>query len=368
MNSSQTLRDISPFGTRVSLMLVVLGIVFTWQGAVPARADDAPRIIKTSIRVRLWQNHSYWPPKATAEQYDTTSWLPDVRFNVIGPVPGGSQFSVDVTKPDGSLLVSLDCPTQEIGADRWIAVETPREPPGGTRVFTTGTGVYGFTIRLKNALTSQNQALFSGKFNVGKVDKSKGIPKFKNKVTYYVDHDWILPMGLLWSEPTQAYNVHLRVAMWFKGVAGPKAAYLYYKGKQVASTKESGDAVPNVALTTFDNDNGDPRWERIDFQWYSANFTAENASTDASIFFLDKNPGDYEIKVLCGGALCREAKFSIGPDGKFVDNGIVAANKINTSTILIPVKVLGTLDGQWQPMAWKTDALYGNPLKGFAAP
>jgi hypothetical protein len=55
-------------------------------------------------------------------------------------------------------------------------------------------------------------------------------------------------------------------------------------------------------------------------------------------------------------------------DGKFVDNDIVTANKINSVAILVPVKVLGTHDGQWQPMAWKTDALYGNPLKGFTAP
>src|SRR6185295_16332534 len=115
MYSSQNFRNISLSGPRVRLILVVLGILFTWANAVPARADDAPRIIKTRIRVKLWQNHSYWPPKATEEQYDTTSWLPSVGFSVFGPVPGGSQFSVDFTKPDGSLWVSLDCPTQEIG-------------------------------------------------------------------------------------------------------------------------------------------------------------------------------------------------------------------------------------------------------------
>jgi len=334
-----------------------------------ARNDDGlPRIIKTRLYVKLWQNHSYWPPKATQEQYDTTSWLPGVRFSIFGPIAGGSQLSVDVTRPDGSLWVSLDCPTQEIGADRWIEVETPREPLGGTKVFTTATGVYGFTIRLKNALTGQNQALFSGKFKVGKVDKSKGIPKFKNTFTYYVDQDWRLPIGLIWREDTQAYNAHLLASMWFKGVAGQRAAYLFYKGKQVASTKEAGDAIPVVALDTFDNDTGDPRWERIDFKWYAANFTTPEGSKDSSIFFLDKNPGDYEIKVLCGGALCRETKFSIGPDGKFVDNGIVAANKINSTAILIPVKVVGTSDGEWQPAAWKTDAFYGNPLQGFVVP
>jgi hypothetical protein len=129
-----------------------------------------------------------------------------------------------------------------------------------------------------------------------------------------------------------------------------------------------GTRLKGQELITFDNDTGDPRWERIDFTWYSANFTAPEAATDSSIFFLDKNPGDYEVKVLCGGALCRETKFAIGPDGKIVDNGIAAANKSNSVAVMIPVKVVGALDGQWQPMAWKTDAFYGNPLQGFTAP
>jgi hypothetical protein len=349
-------------------MLVLLGIFFAGQGAAPARADDAPRIVKTRLFVKLWQKTSYWPPQATKEQHYTTSWLPGIRFMVGGPLPGGSQLSVDVTKPDGSLWVSLDCPTQEVRGDQFVDVETPRAPPGGDKVFTTSTGVYGFTIRLKNALTGQNQAVYSGKFKVGKVDKSRGNPAHKNVVTYYVDHDWTLPFGLVWSEATQAYNVHLGTTMWFKGDEGPKAAYLFYKGRQVASTKESGSANTDVEMSTFDNEGGDPRWERIKFKWYSANFTADSASTHPSIFFLDKNPGDYEIKVLCGGALCRETKFSISPDGKIVDNGIVAANKLYISSVMVPVKVVGTHDGQWQPTAWKTDAFYGNPLQGFNVP
>lgn len=368
MNSSHMLRAISSCKARIGLVMVLLGIVFAGQGTVPARADDSPRIVKTSLYVRLWQNHSYWPPKATQEQYDTTSWLPGIRFRISGPLPGGSQLSVDVTKPDGSPWVSLDLPTQEIGANQWIDVETSRDPPGGTKLFTTATGIFGFTIRLKNALTGQNQALFSGKFKVGKVDKSRGVPKFKNKYTYYVDHDWILPMGQIWGETTQAYNAHLRASMWFKGVAGPRAAYLFYKGKQVASTKESGDAVPGVELSTFDNDTGDPRWERIDFIWYSANFTTPEGSKHPSIFFLDKNPGDYEVKVLCGSALCRETKFAIGANGNIVDSGLVGVNKIYSTYFLVPVKVVGTSDGQWQTMAWKTDAFYGNPLQGFTVP
>jgi hypothetical protein len=134
MNRSQTHKAISGWQTHIGLVLVLSSIIFAGQGAAPARADDGPRIVKTRLYVKLWQNHSYWPPATMQEQYDTTSWLPSVRFRVIGPVPGGSQFSVAVTKPDGSPWVSLDCPTEEIGAGRWLDVETPREPPGGTFV------------------------------------------------------------------------------------------------------------------------------------------------------------------------------------------------------------------------------------------
>lgn len=348
---------------RLALALALFAIV-----TASAHAQDGPRLNKTRLYVHLWQNSSYWPPKATAEQYHTTSWLPSVRFRVYGPVPGGSQFVVDVTRPDGSLWVSLNCPTEEVKAGQRLDVETPRNPPEGDKAYTTGTGVYGFAIRLKNALTGQNQVVYSGKFKVGKVDKSRGNAARKNVVTYYVDHDWTLPIGYVWSETTQADNIHLGSSMWFKGASGQKAAYLFYKGKQVASTKESGVDISAVALATFDNDTTDPRWEMIDFKWYSANFTSPEGSSDASIFFLDKNPGDYEIKVLCGGELCRETKFTIGADGKFVDNGLVAANKIGTPAILVPVKVHGTGDGPWQAAAWKTDAFYGNPLQGFIVP
>lgn len=44
MNSSKTLRAISSRGTRMRLVLVLLGVVFAWQGAAPARADDGPRL------------------------------------------------------------------------------------------------------------------------------------------------------------------------------------------------------------------------------------------------------------------------------------------------------------------------------------
>ena len=36
--------------------------------------------------------------------------------------------------------------------------------------------------------------------------------------------------------------------------------------------------------------------------------------------------------------------------------------------VIVPVQVIGDQDGAWDRTAWKTDAFYGNPLKGFSVP
>lgn len=50
-----------------------------------------------------------------------------------------------------------------------------------------------------------------------------------------------------------------------------------------------------------------------------------------------------------------------------VDNGVVAQNKIGGIRMLVPIKVVGVGDGQWDANAWKTGAFYGNSLAGFTA-
>jgi hypothetical protein len=64
---------------------------------------------------------------------------------------------------------------------------------------------------------------------------------------------------------------------------------------------------------------------------------------------------EYEVKVLRA-------------DGRLVDNGTAQKNNLGGFAMVLPVKVIGTGDGQWDASAWKTDAFYGNPLSGFAAP
>src|SRR6202023_947671 len=72
---------------------------------------------------------------------------------------------------------------------------------------------------------------------------------------------------------------------------------------------------------------------------------APNATTPEQ-FYLNKNPGDYEVRVLRGGKLTRTLKFSVGADGKIVDPGFSAQNQTGDGRILLPVQVLGDTDGK----------------------
>ena len=85
-------------------------------------------------------------------------------------------------------------------------------------------------------------------------------------------------------------------------------------------------------------------------------------------YLFSENPGEYEVKVLYQGHLVRSIKFSVDAEGKLVDNGIAKANKLGNDRIVVPVTIMGESDGQWNKMAWKTDAFYGNPLSGFSVP
>ncbi len=86
------------------------------------------------------------------------------------------------------------------------------------------------------------------------------------------------------------------------------------------------------------------------------------------LHLMSENPGDYEIKILYKGHLVRSIKFAVDADGKITDNGIATINKLGDNRVIVPVQVLGDSDGQWDKNAWKTDAFYGNPLKGFTGP
>jgi hypothetical protein len=82
------------------------------------------------------------------------------------------------------------------------------------------------------------------------------------------------------------------------------------------------------------------------------------------LYQLDKNPGEYEFKLLWNNKLARTIKFTAGPGGK-LDTSLAASNKLGTDRLIVPVTILGDQDGTWDKAAWKADAFYGNPLTGF---
>jgi hypothetical protein len=90
---------------------------------------------------------------------------------------------------------------------------------------------------------------------------------------------------------------------------------------------------------------------------------------------LSANPGEYEVKVLRGNPLklARSFKFTVGPGGNFA-GGVPLLYRVGESAdenahgIIVPVAILDDQDGPWDKNAWRADAFYGNPLKGFSPP
>jgi len=79
------------------------------------------------------------------------------------------------------------------------------------------------------------------------------------------------------------------------------------------------------------------------------------------VHILKDHPGEYELKVLRANKLARSIKFTVKPDGT-LDDSITTANKMGDQRAIVPVKIIGDQDGNWDRDAWKTDAFYVNPL------
>jgi len=331
--------------------------------------EAGPTLLKASLIVRANRLLRYWKAP-DADNY--WSWMPELSFTVMGPVNTGSAFVIDFTNEAGAPWYSVECDTPTIDATRWQRVSTPAITTHIDKRTTLATGTFGFTIRMKNELSGANATLMSGKFKVSKFHIGNNLPAFKNQFEYVVDQDWNLPIGYLYfNTPADQNMPPLVVSMWFRGELDDTklAAYLFYNGKQIGSTKGQGGASYDSAI--FANSHEGTRWERWKFSWGTVrgwNTDTSSANNTSQIFFLAANPGEYEVKVLRDGDLARSAKFTVGPDGRLVDNGITQKNNLGGLAMVLPVRVLGTGDGAWNAMTWKTDAFYGNPLNGFVAP
>lgn len=356
--------------TKSIISAIILAFSVMIAGVAAAKASP-PTIDKTTIIIRA--NTTFISDSNIDGGVAKYGWLPQLDFRVNGPVPSGSQLSFEMTTPDGKSWVSFDCETSAVKEGESLKVEhCGRDLPH--EKFTGVLGVYGLKINLKNELQGTGQTLFNGKFKVGKAFNG-AVPQDKDNYKWYVDYDWALPIAEVYSRELVDYVGDVEEAsplvatFWFRGDPGSSevVAYLFRNGAEISNTQDSSKGTSN-------GEQGVTLFERTPFSWTKKQFTFFNAlvynrtnpNAFPDAFRLDKNPGEYEIKVLRKGKLVRAAKFSVGSDGKIADNGISRQNELGTRRTTVFAVVTGDEDGRQPDMqAWKTNAFFGSPLKGF---
>ncbi|MBS1796726.1 MAG: hypothetical protein JSS81_23040 [Acidobacteria bacterium] len=339
----------------------------------PDASLAAPVVDATSIRFLPRTIPNSYPTPNGEKNYDVWSWTPRLQFIVRGPLEAGSVVSFEFTNPNGSPWLAEDCPNGEA------------EKYGGTEFYCGNdidehkgllqTGVFGFKIKLVNELQGKNTVLYAGRVKIDKwVYNPANNPKAAKNFEYYAVSDWKLPTAYLYVPKTPSYDDHgpLVVQFWFRGASQTVAnltGYLFYQGKQVASTLTDGGAnrvtEPYSEQASRDSEN---EYYARDF-WFDALVFDNNrsANTQNLGFPIYKNPGEYEVKVLQNGKLARVAKFTV-EGGRIVDSRFAADNRLGTTRYLIPAQIVGTQDGPWNRTGWASEVFYGNALNGFPAP
>ncbi|MDQ1525109.1 MAG: hypothetical protein QOE47_3033 [Pyrinomonadaceae bacterium] len=337
--------------------------------------QDHPTIAKDSVQLRAFTFSSY------KGNYDTFSWAPLISYRVNGPIPSGGQLYVEYTVP-GAPPVKFDCRTEETPPDRWWKTECGGRDGVPEEKGTTYTGPFTFAIKMRNELAGADTTIFNGKAKAAKVHSNEiKTGKFANHFVYYIDHDWNLPIGYVyytqdelkgWERPL------LNVAFWVRGEAYNLDPHLFYQGKEVGRIMYEGEQVGKASCesdvdnntTHFVDEKDAPqkaKWARVRCTFNNVrgwDRSGEAPGMFGALYQMDKNPGEYELKVLWNNKLARSIKFNVPAGGK-LDNSLAASNKLGTERLIVPVTIIGDQDGTWDKAAWKTEAFYGNPLTGF---
>ncbi len=356
-------------------LLTLAFFAFAVFGSPAAAAQDQPAVAKDSVQLTAFTfnvhkgNHDMW------------SWAPQIEFRVNGPIPSGGQLYAEFAQPGGTARwVKFDGATVEPQAGRWW-----RTTCGGRDVpedkGSTATGPVNFAIKLRNELAGSDATLFKGRAKVAKVHSNEHGPRAANRWVYFVDHDWNLPIGYVYLTPDDLKGWErpiLNVSFWVRGDAYNFKPHLFHQGKEVGKMFYQGEEVGKASCeseldnntTHYVNETEAPqkaKWARVRCTFGNVrghDRTGEEPGMFGALYQLDKNPGEYEVKVLWNNKLARSVKFTVAPGGKF-DNGIASANKLGSDRVIVPVQIVGDQDGAWDKAAWKTEAFYGNPLTGF---
>jgi len=326
---------------------------------------DSPMLLADTLEIRTETWNYYW--KAPG-QTNYTSWLPRIHFYIKYRGQARVRFKADYTMPDGQpwFSESLD----QKGGDELLST-SQLESPYTTDDDKKTVGIPGlFGVKITNI--KDNSVVFQGKFKVVKFKPADTDARFKNLVDFYIDHDWLLPIGhtdVLYERA----DAHPYVRMWFKGGidASDLEARLSYNGKELATTDEGGN-VGVAQRRTSKKAGNDPalNWTLYQFSWpkkilFIVTDEARNYAANKNRLYINQMPGEYTVKIFYKGEQVRETKFNI-EGGNFADNGLAARNRISTDKVLLPVKVMGTAD-KWNPASART-GFYGNPVVGLSVP
>jgi hypothetical protein len=325
-----------------------------------------PQFLPDTLEIQVEHWDYYW--KIPNDNHNT-SWAPRIRFFVFY---GGStklRFRADYSMPDGSPWFN-EALEYRGGYDQKSGLSLVASPSDTSRdknAIVTG-GLFG--IKITNI--RDNSTVFQGKFKVNRYKPQYSDARYKNEVDYYVDYDWKLPIGFADLDYNRD-NATPIIRMWFKGdLANDNLeARLFHNGQQIATTDDGGGGVDH-GEDSYADKRGDDKslfWREFKFSWPSRiefimtedlrNFTAYNNAK-----FINQMPGEYVVKVYYNGEQVRETKFSIGNNGTYADNGIAKQSNLTTNKIILPVKVMGTLD-KWNPVNAKAQGFYGNPVVGL---
>jgi hypothetical protein len=333
----------------------------------PQRPTNVPVFLKNSVYVEAVTTDEYWKMKG---QRDYSSWVPTIRFDQFYNEERNLNYTVEYFNPDGSLWYSEKLGESGRNAERTVLYQSPN--PFGSGIINTkstnGIGVYGFKITNQDT----KEVLYQGKFKVGKYSRGHS-PQEKNKLGFYVEHDWLLPFGTIGFHHSldEVGAMSPELSVWLKGSiqANELEARVFYQNRQVATTKDAGgasdyDTRASDSAAAFVPNNV---WKRWQFSWRNFLFDNNgsfNRENFPDAFYADKNPGDYTVKIYRNGTQIRELGFTIGADGRIVVPGYSNQIPMPYYRVILPVKITDKSE-KWDSAAWKTDAFYGNPLTGF---
>ncbi|MEK7856365.1 MAG: hypothetical protein AAB288_09765 [Acidobacteriota bacterium] len=339
------------------------------------RPTAKPLLVLDSVYVQAVTHNAYWKTPNVKQ----SSWVPRVRFSIFYDWKESLNYTAEYFNPDGSLWYSEPLEGDNRSADLTVPFTSNRDTNYRIKLRDTkssiGTGIYG--VKITNSATGE--VAFQGKFKVGKypIQYSR-----ETRNEYFVDHDWLMPIGTVgfhfanFTGSDIGTNFPVEVSMWFKKSLGDTdhglEGRLFYKGQQIATTKPNAreDRATEAAALSADTHH----WRRWDFQWSDRADKEVNVDNGGEYhrdnmpksFFIDRNPGEYTVKVYHLGVQVREAKFTVGTDGRVVDGEFQKPGYLTYHKVIIPVTIIGAAE-KWNAAAWKTDAFYANPLKGFPA-